>query len=235
MLCLSLLWRGLLMMATSALKTKSSLCSKWRLVQCQAPHAVPGSALGLLKTRKMLLVELNCSAVAEYIQANRTVPQSTLDLPLCRARRFSVVSARPKHTMKKNPTASTLLSCGWDKHQKKKVISASDLVSARKSQSLGASNNCWDWRESSSWQAARQVFHQPCQQTCRHHAGSQSTKYRSGEPRHTVFCPCISTLKCAVLRGFPAGLGLIQHAIPWNFNESRFGGVWSSATTQEAM
>lgn len=120
MLCLSLLWRGLLMMATSGLKTKSSLCSKWRLVQCQAPHAVPGSALGLLKTHKMLLVELNCSAVAEYIQANRTVPQSTLDLPLCRARRFSVVSARPKHTMKKNPTASTLLSCGWDKHQKKR-------------------------------------------------------------------------------------------------------------------
>lgn len=27
----------------------------------------------------------------------------------------------------------------------------------------------------------------------------------------------------------------MQHTIPWNFNENRFGGVWSSATTQDTV
>lgn len=45
--------------------------------------------------------------------------------------------------------------------------------------------------------------------------------------------PRVFMLKYDPVRWFPAGTGLIQHTIKWNFNENRFGGVWSSATSQD--
>lgn len=42
-------------------------------------------------------------------------------------------------------------------------------------------------------------------------------------------------MKCNPIRWFPAWVGLIQHTIPWNFNQNRFGGVWGSSTTRDTM
>lgn len=156
MLCLSLLWRWLLVMAISGLITKSS--SVFRAVGClQALVAVTGSPQDTRQCLRTLQhgkdavswAELFCECIKLPCKQNSTAEHSP-EHPPCRAARFAWCRRGRSMQREKKPNPFHTDEVQDEVQKNRCVIPVGDLVSAKESQAHGVSHSCWDWQESSS-------------------------------------------------------------------------------------